>query len=108
MDKFIGRTYVCVSSLVTRSLGKLVPDVEPFTVLLVHTLTTNLHFYTLDEHMANPVQPAEAALGNLVSREGSLQVHTVHKVTITRDGASDLATKIDCSINGYTPPFGVL
>ena len=94
--------HVRVTSLMTRSLGKLVPNVKPLTVVLVHALTTNLDFNRLDEHVANPVEPAET-LARLVKwylRKSYLKVDAVHQVTIATDGARHLLAKVGRAVEG--------
>ena len=40
-------------------MGKFVPDVEPVTVVLVNSLTTNFDFDVLNKSVANLVDPSE-------------------------------------------------
>jgi hypothetical protein len=44
----------------TRLLGQLIPDVEPITVLLVDSLTSDFYFYIADKDVADVVDPSEA------------------------------------------------
>jgi hypothetical protein len=93
--------HVGITRLMTRSLGKLVPDVEPVTVVLVNTLATNLDLNILKKNVADPVDPTErltSSGGN--GRECYLKVNTVNKISVTGDGASDLATEISRTIEG--------
>jgi hypothetical protein len=48
-----------VTSLLARFLGKLVPDVEPLTIVLVNTLATNFNLNILDDVVTDPVEPTE-------------------------------------------------
>ena len=91
--------HVGVTCLKTWLLGKLVPNVKPLAVLLVHTLTTNLNLNVVDENVANPVQPAETSvLGDTEFRKSDLKVHAVHEVTITRDGAGHLLAEVRSAV----------
>jgi hypothetical protein len=105
-----------VTSLLSRLLGELIPDVEPVTIVLVDTLTTDLELDEVDEVVANPVEPAELGTRTvsrleLYLRQGGLEVHLVDQVTITLDGTSDLVTKARVSIervlNGLHREVGV-
>lgn len=88
-----------VTSLLARLLGELVPDLEPVTVVLVDTLTTDLDLHVLDQVVTRPVQPAELgtrAVGRLQRHLGQsrLQVHTVDQVTVTLDRARHLLAEV--------------
>ena len=105
-----------ITSLLSRFLGEFVPDVEPVTIVLVDTLTTNFDFDVLDDVVTRPVQPSELstrAVTGLESdlREGSLEIHAVDQITITLDGASDLLAKVGGTIervfNGFHGKVGV-
>jgi hypothetical protein len=48
-----------VTSLLTGLLGEFVPEVEPFTVVLVNALTTDFNLHGGDEVVARPVEPTE-------------------------------------------------
>jgi hypothetical protein len=105
-----------ITSLFTRLLGELVPDVEPLTVLLVDALTTNFNLNIVDDVVANPVEPTELGTRTITRlelylRESGLEVHAVNQVTITLDGASDLLTEVRGTIervlNGLHSKVGV-
>jgi hypothetical protein len=71
-----------VTSLLTRLLGELVPDVEPLTIVLINALTTDFDFDVVDEVVANPVEPAELGTRTISGleldlRENGLEVHAV-------------------------------
>jgi hypothetical protein len=88
-----------ITSLLTRLLGELIPDVEPVTVVLINALTTDLNLDVGDEVVTDPVEPTELgtrAIGGLelYLREGSLEVHAVDQVTIALDSASNLLTEV--------------
>jgi hypothetical protein len=87
-----------VTGLLTRLLGELIPDVEPLTIMLIDTLTTDLEFNLLDQVVARPVEPAELGTRTvrgeeLHLRESGLEVHAVDQVTVTLDGNSHLLAK---------------
>jgi len=48
-----------IATLLAGLLGELIPDVEPLSVVLVNSLTTDLELDALDEVVANPVEPTE-------------------------------------------------
>jgi hypothetical protein len=94
-----------VTSLLTRLLGELIPDVEPLAVVLVDTLTTDLELNLLDEVVANPVEPTELGTRTVRSeelhlRERGLEVHAVDQVTVTLDGNSHLLAKARGTVEG--------
>jgi hypothetical protein len=87
-----------VTSLLTRLLGELIPDVEPLTIVLVDTLTTDLELNLLDQVVTRPVQPTElgtraVSSGDGYLRESSLEVHAVDQVTVALDRASNSLTE---------------
>jgi hypothetical protein len=96
--------HLVVATLLILGEGKLVPDVHPVTILTVDTLTTNLYLNLRDKLLTGEIQPAgiyraSGTLHLLVDlRESNLQVGTVGKITITRDGASYTATEIGLTV----------
>ena len=87
-----------ITGLLTRFLGEFVPDVEPLTIMLIDTLTTDLEFNFADKVVANPVEPTElstrAVRGEeLYLREGGLEIHAVDQITVTLNSYSDLLTE---------------
>ena len=89
---FVGGTFHhrLVAVVVTRGLGKLVPDVEPVAIVLVDALTTDLDLDGLHYLVANPFRVAFVGkLGKL-----NLQIHAVNQITVTRDGAGHFATEV--------------
>jgi hypothetical protein len=105
-----------VTGLFTRFLGEFVPDVEPLTIVLIDTLTTDLEFNFADKIVANPVEPAElstrAVRGEeLYLGESGLEIHTIDQVTITLNSYGDLLTKarrtIERIFNGFHSEVGV-
>ena len=98
--------HIGVTGLQTRLLGELVPDVEPLAVLLVHTLATNLNLDVVNEDVANPVEPAEAGvLLELPLGKSDLEVHTVHQVTVTGDGAGHLLAEVGGAVEHLLDGF---
>jgi hypothetical protein len=93
--------HVSITSLVTRGLGKLVPDVEPVTVVLINTLTSNLNLNVLNKNVTYPVDPTERlrSRGNN-GRKGCLKVYTVNKISVTGDSACNLTSEIGGTIEG--------
>ena len=94
-----------VTGLLTRLLGELVPDVEPVAIMLVNALTTDFDFNTLDQVVANPVEPTELCARAICSgqadrRQSGLQVHTVDQITVTLDGASDTLSEARRAVEG--------
>jgi len=106
-----------ITCLLTRLLGELVPDVEPVTIVLVDTLTTNLELDIRNKVLANPVEPTEltaTAVGRCIDlnlRESGLKIDTVNQVTVTLNSASDLLAKVRGTIervlNGLHGKVGV-
>ena len=97
--------HLSITSLETRLLGKLIPDLEPLAVVLIDTLTTDLELDIVDEVVANPVEPTElstrAVRGKeLYLRQSGLEVHTVDQVTVTLDGTSDLLAEVGSTVEG--------
>jgi len=87
-----------ITSLLTGLLCKLIPDLEPVTVVLINALTTYLKLNVLDQVVTDPVEPAELgtrAVRGLESylRKSGLEVNAVDQITVTLDSAGDLATE---------------
>jgi hypothetical protein len=87
-----------ITGLLTRFLGEFVPDVEPLTIMLIDTLTTDLEFNFTDKIVTRPVEPTElstrAVRGEeLYLRERGLEVHAVDQITVTLNSDSDLLTE---------------
>jgi hypothetical protein len=94
-----------VTGLLASGAGKLVPDVEPVTVMLVNALTTDLDLDVLDQVVANPVEPAELSTRAILSLEGNLgegglEVDTVDQITVAADGAGNTLTEVGDTIEG--------
>jgi hypothetical protein len=106
-----------ITGLLTRLLRELVPDVEPVTIVLVDTLTTNLELDIRNKVLANPVEPTEltaTAVGlsvDLNLGKSGLKIDTVDQVTVTLNSASDLLAKVRGTIervlNGLHGKVGV-
>jgi len=93
--------HVLVANLLAGSLGKLVPDVHPVTVVLVDALATDLNLGVLDKIVAEVVEPAE--LGTVRDSDlgdGDLEVDTREKITITGDGACHALAEIGGTVEG--------
>ena len=94
-----------VTSLLAGLLGELIPDVEPVTIVLVDTLTTDFDLNGLDKVVANPVEPTElgtsAVSGHDRHRgESSLEIHTVDQITVALDCAGHLLGEVRCTVEG--------
>ena len=92
-----------IASLLARLLGKLVPDVEPLSVVLVDALTTDLELDLLDEVVTDPVEPAElrtraVGCGERCLGESRLEVHAVDQVTVALNRACDRLAKARGSV----------
>uniref|UniRef100_A0A6C0APU3 Uncharacterized protein n=1 Tax=viral metagenome TaxID=1070528 RepID=A0A6C0APU3_9ZZZZ len=106
-----------ITGLLTSLLGELVPDVEPVTIVLVDTLTTDLELDIRNKVLANPVEPTEltaTAVGRCVDLnlgKSGLKINTVDQVTVTLNSASDLLAKVRGTIervlNGLHGKVGV-
>ena len=93
--------HVLVTNLLALSLGELVPDVHPVTVVLVDALATNLNLGVLDKIVAEVVEPAE--LGTIRDSDlgdGDLEVDTREKITIAGDGACHALAEIGGTVEG--------
>ncbi len=71
-----------ITGLFTRFLGEFVPDVEPVTIVLIDTLTTDLEFNIVDQVVTYPVEPTELSTRTVRSlelnrRESGLEVDAV-------------------------------
>jgi len=85
-----------VAHLVTLGLGQVVPDVEPVGVVLVNALATDFELNRGEHGLTDVADEVATNQG----REGSLEVHAVDKVTVTRDRASHLAAEISSAVEG--------
>ncbi len=99
-----------VAGLFSGLLGQLIPDVQPVTVVLVDTLSSDFDLDVLHQVVTGPVQPAElgaAAVAGLQSHlgQGGLQVHAVDQVTIALDGAGHLLAKVGGTVEGVFNGF---
>jgi hypothetical protein len=105
-----------VTGLLTRFLGEFIPDLEPVTIVLINTLTTDFNFNVFNEVVTGPVEPTELssrAIRGLEGHlgEGGLEVHTVDQITVTLDGTGDLLAEVGGSVerifNGFHCKVGV-
>jgi len=94
--------HVLVANLLALSLGELVPDVHPVTVVLVNALAANLDLGVLDKIVAEVVEPAEfsTSRGGINLGDGDLKVNTRKKITITGDGACYALAEIGRAVEG--------
>lgn len=93
--------HVCVTELVTSSLGQLVPNVEPITVVFVNALTSDLDLNILHKNVAEPVQPTEALTSlNGDGGKSHTEVHAVNQITVTADGAVNLLAPVSRAVEG--------
>ena len=108
--------HVGVAGFVARGLGKFVPDVEPVAVVLVDALATDFNFDVLDEDVAEPIQPAETIHATRASRDnnlrdGDLEVHAVHEITVTGDRAghalAEISRAVERLFDGFHGEVGV-
>ena len=97
--------HIVVSNLVSGLLSKLVPDVEPITVLLINTLASDLDLNVADNNVADIVHPTEAkvslsrsGLRALNERKSNLKVSAVNKITVTRNSASYTLSEISSAV----------
>jgi hypothetical protein len=93
-------------------LGKLVPDIQPITVVLINALTTDLDLDVADENVSDVVDPTKAERfissgsgGALNKGKSNLKVNTVNKITITRNGASNTFAEVGSSVKGLLNGF---
>ncbi|QOI90157.1 hypothetical protein QKU58_gp019 [Pyramimonas orientalis virus] len=84
----------------TGGLGKLVPDVEPVSVMLINTLATDFHLNRLNEFMTSPFAHIVTGIG-----DGGLEVDSVDKITISGDGAGNLLTEVGETVEGLLDGF---
>jgi len=96
-----------VTTLLLGGERKLVPDVEPITVLAVNALATNLNLNLGDDLLADEVQPAgidASGRGDshvLVDlRKGELEVRAVGKIAVAADRAGHAAAEVSLAGEG--------
>ena len=90
-----------VTTLLLGRERKLVPDVEPITVLAVNALATNLNLNLGDDLLTDEVEPtspdtlATSGVHVLVDLgEHELEVRAVAKITVAADRAGNAATEV--------------
>ena len=59
-----------IASLLARLLGELIPDLQPVTVVLVNTLTTDLKLHITHQIVSHPVEPAELGTRAVSGQQG--------------------------------------
>ncbi len=99
--------HVVITSAETSGERELVPDGQPVTVLFVNTLTTDLDFDRLNQHVADIVDPAEESRrgGSLHTGQGHLEVHAVDQITVAGDGAGHLLTEVSLAVEDLLDGF---
>jgi hypothetical protein len=88
-----------VSIIVLSSTRKLGPDVKPFSILLINTLSTDLEFNVVDENVTDVPGPRRGGTRGK-SWQIDLEVHLVDQITITGDRRRDLSAEINSSVKG--------
>jgi hypothetical protein len=89
-----------VTVLKTSGEGKLVPDLEPVTVVHINALTTNLELNGVDEVMAEGINPAERGTRDGDRGNVNLEVHTVDEITVTGDSAGNTLAEVSGTVEG--------
>lgn len=98
--------HVLVTNLLALSLGKLVPDVHPVTVVLVDALATNFDLGVLDKIVAEVIEPTELLTGrDRDLRDCDLKVYTREKITITRNSACHALAEVSRAVEGLLDGF---
>ena len=71
------------------------------SVMLINTLSTDLHLDVLDQDVAEPVQPTETSVstgrglgGHSHSGQLHAEVHTVNQITVARYGACNFLAEV--------------
>ena len=96
-----------VTTLLLGGERKLVPDVEPITILAVNALTTDLNLNLGDDLLTDEVQPtgidARGGGGSHVLvdlRKGELEVRAVGKIAVAADRAGHAAAEVSLAGEG--------
>ena len=94
-----GTGHVSVSSDLAFFLGEFVPQVEPFAVVLVDTLSANFDFDVVDEF----ADTNSSGTGRVVNIE--LKVAAADEIAVARDGAGDLGARGRVTVEGLFDRF---
>jgi hypothetical protein len=94
-----------IAGLLACLLSKLIPDLQPVTIVLVDALATNLQLNPVDKIVTHPVEPTElstrAVRGvNGHRGQGCLQVDAVDQISVALDCAGHLVTKTRVAVEG--------
>jgi hypothetical protein len=99
-----------VTTLLLRGEGKLHPDVHPVTVLAINALTTDFNLNLRDKLMTREIEPPSvyrviSSYGRVRHRlvdfrKSYLEVGSVGKITITRNGTGYATTEIGLTVEG--------
>lgn len=95
--------HLVITSSLFGSLGKLIPDIEPFTVVLVNTLTTDFDFNRFNEEVAETIANGDSSIAGV--SKSDLEVSTVDKITVTGYRACNTIAKIGITIDVNTLIF---
>ncbi len=94
-----------IAGLLARLLGKLIPDLQPVTIVLVDALAADLQLNPVNKVVTDPVEPAE--LGTRAVRgvdghggQGGLQVDAVDQIAVALDRAGHLVTEAGVAVEG--------
>jgi len=90
---------VITAVTITSMVGKLIPDLEPGTILLVNLGTTNLYLNVVKKSVSKATNPSELGTsrwGHL--RKSDLDVHVRDKITIAGNASGGSASKVRVSI----------
>ena len=99
-----------VTTLLLGGKGELHPDVHPVTVLAVNALTTDFNLNLRDKLMTREIEPPSvyrviSSYGRVRHRlvdfrKSYLEVGSVGKITITRNGTGYATTEIGLTVEG--------
>ena len=96
--------HVEVRKLLARGERELIPDVEPFTIVLVDLLTANLDVHVVDHVLAEVGDPGEGAAardnGGINGREGDLDVDARDEIAVTGDRALNTLAEVANTVEG--------
>ena len=96
--------HVEVGELLTRGERKLIPDVEPLTIVLINLLAANLNVNVVDEVLAKVGDPGEDAGatddGTVNRGERDLDVDTRDEIAVTGDRALDTLAEVANTVEG--------
>lgn len=94
-----------ITSSLFSSLGQFVPDGQPFTVVLVNGLTTDINGDFINQSMTKVLHPVEATARSSDRWNLHLQVGAVQQITVAGHRARHFATKVKGTIEGLFNSF---